>query len=296
MENGFIVQLGLFSNMVLAALKVAVGFLGHSPALLAEGINSTADVAYYVLVSVFMRIARKPPDHRHPHGHRQLESIGIVVVGAFVVTTAVSIFWNAMSTVVDLALNRSTFLGASQAALFVGLVTVIVKGGLMLLTNQSWRTSGSSMVKTLARDHLNDFFSAGAATLGIWMGRSGYLWVDPFAGAIVALVILKTGIDILKDGAYALMESSPSREQRKQIIELVEKIPGIEAIQSMTTRQYGPYQALNLTIGVAPNLTVQQGDDLATEAEHALKAQWDHLRFIHIHYHPFDRYAPEEII
>ncbi|MCK4299243.1 MAG: cation transporter, partial [Planctomycetes bacterium] len=67
------VNLGLVANVLLAVLKTTIGTLGHSPALLADGINSTSDVAYYVVVSVFMRLARKPPDHEHPYGHSQLE-------------------------------------------------------------------------------------------------------------------------------------------------------------------------------------------------------------------------------
>src|SRR5512145_2851684 len=96
------VNLGLTVNIFLAALKVSIGILGHSPALLAEGVNSTSDVAYYVAVAIFMRLAHKPADEEHPYGHTQLESIASLVVGAFVLTTAVAIFWDSINTVFDL--------------------------------------------------------------------------------------------------------------------------------------------------------------------------------------------------
>jgi len=76
-----VVQLGLVANVGLALLKTIAGIGGHSPSLLADGINSTSDVAYYVIVAVFMRLARKPPDHEHPYGHNQFESIAALVVG-----------------------------------------------------------------------------------------------------------------------------------------------------------------------------------------------------------------------
>ena len=69
----FAVNLGLGINIFLSALKTTIGVLGHSPALLAEGINSTSDVAYYVVASIFIRLAKKPADTEHPYGHRQLE-------------------------------------------------------------------------------------------------------------------------------------------------------------------------------------------------------------------------------
>ncbi len=86
------VNLGLGINVGLAALKTTIGVIGHSPALLAEGINSTSDVAYYVVASIFVRMANKPADDEHPYGHQQLESIAALVVGSFIVTTAVAVF------------------------------------------------------------------------------------------------------------------------------------------------------------------------------------------------------------
>src|SRR5512134_3808177 len=96
------INLGLGINVLLALVKTIFGVLGHSPALLAEGINSTSDVAYYVVASIFVRLAKKPADLEHPYGHRQLESIASLVVGAFVVATAVTIFWDSVDKVWDL--------------------------------------------------------------------------------------------------------------------------------------------------------------------------------------------------
>jgi len=287
-----IVQLGLVANILLAGAKTAVGILGRSPALLAEGINSTSDVAYYLIVSVFLRVAGKPPDSRHPHGHRQLESIGVVVVGAFVMTTAISVFWNSISSMVDIFLARSNFEGGSRWALSIAMLTVVVKIGLSWITYRGGQKLGSAMLRSLARDHINDIYSAAAASLGILLGRNGMPWVDPLAGALVALVILKTGVEILQDGAYALMESAPSAEQRDTIISVLEGVPGVESVQDVSLRHYGPYMALNLTIGVDGNMSVREGDDVATEVEQALVARWDTVQYIHIHYHPAERFPP----
>ena len=72
------VQVGLTANILLAVVKCVVGILGNSHALLADGINSTSDVAYGVVVSIFVRLSGKPADHEHPYGHDQLESVAAV--------------------------------------------------------------------------------------------------------------------------------------------------------------------------------------------------------------------------
>lgn len=96
------INFGLFSNIFLAVLKVVVGIIGNSRALLADGINSTSDVVNYIVVKKLSRLSNQPADHEHPYGHHQLESISAVVVGAFVITTAVAVFWDSISRAFEL--------------------------------------------------------------------------------------------------------------------------------------------------------------------------------------------------
>jgi cation diffusion facilitator family transporter len=175
------VDLGLFANAVLAALKTTVGVLGHSPALLADGINSVADVVYYLVVRVFMVFARKPADAEHPYGHERLESIGALVVGSFVVATGVGVLLHAVRQVFELAGGVSEFSGAESWALWAALFTIVVKIFLTIYTRVVGRRTGNLAVMALAHDHRNDIFSAVAASLGIWFGRAGHPWVDPAA-------------------------------------------------------------------------------------------------------------------
>jgi len=140
------VNLGLAANILLAILKTSMGVVGHSPALLADGINSTSDVAYYVVVAIFMRLAGKPPDEEHPYGHRQLESIAALVVGSFVITTAIAIFWDAVNSVFDLLAGGGDFQGAAIAALWVALFTVILKLGLTTVTRRMSQQTNNAAI------------------------------------------------------------------------------------------------------------------------------------------------------
>jgi len=173
------VYVGLAANFFLAVLKTTIGIVGHSPALLADGINSTSDVAYGIVVSVFMKLSSKPPDDDHPYGHSQMESIAAVVVGAFVITTAIAIFWNSINNVYALYLGKGDFSGASVIALWVALFTVGIKILLTIWTLGIGRQTRNTAVLALGFDHRNDIFSALAATIGIFFGRLGYPWIDP---------------------------------------------------------------------------------------------------------------------
>lgn len=211
------VNLGLAANTLLALLKTSIGILGHSPALLADGINSTSDVAYYIVVMFFMRLASKPADAEHPYGHRQLESIAALMVGSFVVTTAIAIFWNSVNDVYDLLSGKGDFGGATTAALAVALVTILAKLALTSYTRRVGRQTRNVAVLALAYDHRNDVLSATAAATGIALSQVGYLWVDPLARALVALVILRTGIKILCESTEDLMDTIPGHALVQQI-------------------------------------------------------------------------------
>ena len=280
------VNLGLAANVLLAVLKTVIGTLGYSPALLADGINSTSDVAYYVVVSVFMRLARRPPDHEHPYGHSQLESIAALVVGSFVVTTAIAIFWNAIEKLYDLLAGQSDFSGATIGVLWVALFTVFLKIGLTIFTQRIGQETGNAAVLALGYDHRNDRFSAAGAAIGIFLGQQGYPWVDPLAGALVALVVLRTGVEILRQSSADLMDTVPGRSLARQITELLSTISGVEEIEEIHAHRFGPYLVINVTIGVEGSLSVAAGDEIASQVERTLYRHIEFLRRVHVHYHP----------
>ena len=151
------VGLTLISNIFLAIIKTAIGIVGHSPALLADGINSTSDVVYNIVVSVFVRAAHKPADDEHPYGHTQFESVGALVVGAFVITTAITIFWNAINSLFDFINGTSDFSGSMTFTIYIALFTVLLKTLLSVYDDATGRKSKPLSIGggTYARSFVN---------------------------------------------------------------------------------------------------------------------------------------------
>jgi cation diffusion facilitator family transporter len=280
------VNVGLAANILLAFLKTSVGVVGHSPALLADGINSTSDVAYNLVVAVFVRRAGKPADHDHPYGHRQLETIAALIVGSFVITAAIAIFWNAIGSIYDMWAGVSDFGGATGPALWVGALTVLFKVGLRYFTQRIGLRTGNAAVMALAYDHRNDIFSALAATAGIYLGQLGHFWVDPLAGALVALFVLRTGIEILRESSDDLMDTVPGTTLASRITSLLNQVPGVEQVEEIHAHRFGPYLVVNVTIGVAGGISVTAGDQIASQVEQQLYRHIDLLRRVYVHYHP----------
>ena len=280
------VQVGLAANILLAVLKCTVGILGASPALLADGINSTSDVAYGVVVSIFVRLSAKPADHEHPYGHDQLESVAAVVVGAFVITTAIAIFWHTVATVHELLTAPPDNGGSAVIALWVALAVVLVKFGLTGWTYAVNRRVNNSAVLALAQDHRNDIFASSAAAVGILFARLGHPWVDPLAGAVVSLIILHTGVEILRSATADLMDTVPGRELEREIRASLEDVVGLLAIEEVHAHRFGPWLVANLTIGVDGGISVRDGHRIATEVEQRLLSRVEFMRRVYVHYHP----------
>jgi cation diffusion facilitator family transporter len=281
-----VVNLGLFCNIGLAAVKTTMGIVGHSAALLSDGINSTSDVAYYIVVKIFMKLAGEPPDSEHPYGHRQMESIAALTVGSFVITTAIAIFWKSINNMFDQFRGNIDLNSATMGTLWVALFTVLLKIALTFYTNGVWKKTGSLAIRALAFDHRNDIFSALAASLGIFLSRQGYLWIDPLAGALVALLILRTGIGILRQSTADLMDSVPSHFLDKKIRLVLGNLPEIKQIEEIHAHRFGPYFVINLTIGIDGSLDVYNGDAIATRVEKLLTEHIEMVRKVYVHYHP----------
>ena len=280
------VYVGLGGNILLAVLKASIGVIGCSPALLADGINSTSDVAYGVVITVFLKLSGKPADHEHPYGHDQLESIAAVVVGAFVITTAIAIFWNTINNVYELLTATSDYGGASLMAFWVALFAIALKFCLTGWTYMIGKQTKNKAVIALAKDHRNDIFASSAAATGIFFGRMGYPWVDPLAGTVLSLIILHTGFEIIRSSTEDLMATLPGKQLAEEIRKLLQPLPGVKAIEEVHAHRFGPYLVVNLTIGVDGSLTVSQGDAIATEVETALLENIEFMRRVYVHYHP----------
>lgn len=279
------VTLALVANILLAVLKTAVGILGHSPALLADGINSTSDVVYNIVVSIFVRAAHKPADDEHPYGHTQFESVGALVVGAFIITTAVTIFWDSIDSLFDFFKGTSEFTGSASFTLYVALFTVLLKGILTIYTRKVGNKTNNPSIIALAQDHRNDILSASAVVVGITMSQLGYHWVDPLAGALVAVVILRTGLGILRDSTDDLMDTLPGQALNEKIKELAVQVPGVEAIESVKAHRFGQFLVINLTIFVDGKISVDEGNAIADRVEEALLNGIDYVREVHVHFH-----------
>ena len=285
-KSNLAINISLISNIFLAVLKSVIGVTAHSSALLADGINSTSDVVYLIFVKIYMKFADKPADKEHPYGHAQFESVASIIVGAFVLTTAVAIFWDSLNKVYYYVVNRTIVAEPSVWALVVAISTIIIKILLSAYTKKIATKYNSSTVLAVAKDHKNDILSAAAATIGIIFSLFGHEWVDPVAGAFVALFILKTGVSIIKDSSDELMKTTPESFEFKKVSNIVKNVNGVRGVEEIYIHYFGPYSMINVCILVDGEISVKDGDKIADNVEEALFKESKYVKKVNVHVHP----------
>ncbi len=283
------INLGLFTNILLSLVKTLIGVFGHSSALLADGINSTSDVVYYVAVKILSKQANKPADAEHPYGHRQLESISAIIVGAFILTTGVAIFWGAVNSFYDLVTGAKPEYLVSPLVLIVAVATFILKIYLYYFTKNNAAITKNPTLRALANDHLNDIMASLSVVAGVLGSRLGLLWMDPLAGAVVSIFILRTGVSIVMESAGDLMDAIPDEAFRDDLSAAAGQVEGVRHVDVIGMHRFGPYFTVNLEIGIDGGLSIHQGHLIADQVEKALLGRFpDSLRSVHVHYHPVE--------
>jgi len=285
--TNIVVNMGLFYNVLLALGKTVFGIMGHSGALLADGINSTSDVVYYIAVKIFLKIANQPADKEHPFGHKQMEQIATIVIASFIITTAIVITWKSLDYIFDIINGTTTPRDIANITLYIALFTIVSKIFLFIYAKMAGKKTKNPAVIALASDHLNDIFAASAVVIGIVCAvKWNYIWVDPLAGIVVSGFILKTGVEILKDAAAALMDVAPTPQMAKMVEEYANEINENIIVEDIISHRYGCFYSLTITLAIEPNITIKEADKIANKFEKELIEKDNFLKYVFIHYHP----------
>ena len=284
----FVVNIGLGFNALLAVGKIGAGIVGHSQALLADGVNSISDVVYFLIVKIFIKLSGRPADSQHPYGHYQYETIAALVVGAFVITTGFAIFWDSVNVAFDLMTGEIAVMAVRSFALYTAIATIVIKIILMIQARFVGYATKNIAVIAIARDHRNDIFASLGAAIGMLLSMLGTIWADPVAGAIVAIIVAKTGFDILREATDDLMDDVPDKELSEQIKATLLDDASIRRIDEIHAHRFGPYLVANITICIDGSLSVARADLIATTAEKKLLERIDMLRKVYIHTHPIN--------
>ncbi|MBU6409861.1 MAG: cation diffusion facilitator family transporter [Verrucomicrobia bacterium] len=277
------------SNAVLSLAKFAAGVAGHSHALVADAIESLADVLTSVAVWRGSVLAAAPPDEDHPYGHGKAEPLAAAIVSAMMLFAA---GWIVLKSFGEIALPHKT---PAAYTLFVLVGAVIVKEALFRFTNRQGTLAGNMAVRADATHHRSDAITSFAAGVGIsvsLVGGKGYEAADDWAAIAAACVIAWNGLRQLRPALSELMDKAPGHDVSQRIRRLAETIPGVERVEKCMVRKMGHQLYVDMHLEVNPRMTVLRSHEIAHEVKDKIRDIMPVVNDVLVHVEPIGIPAP----
>ncbi len=268
---------------------MAAGILGHSHALVADGVESLADVFSSLVVWRGLVVAAEPADEDHPYGHGKAEPIAAAVVSAMLLGAAC---WIAVTAVGEV---QEPHLAPRPFTLAVLFAVILIKESLFRFVLRESVAVDSTAVKTDAWHHRSDAITSFAAAVGIsvsLIGGKGYEAADDWAAMAAAVVIAWNGWRLLRQAVHELMDRSPSAEVSQRIRELAKSVPGVERIEKCLVRKMGYALFVEAHVEVDPRMTVERAHDIAHSVKDEIRKGIPAVRDVLVHIEPSVRRPP----
>jgi cation diffusion facilitator family transporter len=258
--------------------------VGHSHALIADAAESVADVFSTLIVWRAIVVAATPADRDHPYGHGKAEAIGAAVASAILVFAAGEIAVNSFRQLFERRASPSPF----TLWLLIGIV--VLKEGVFRFANREARLAQSGAAEADAWHHRSDAITSLAAAIGIGIclwGGPRFVYADDYAALFGACVIGWNGWALLRPALDELMDSAPNVAILAQIRSAAAEVPGVRAVEKCRARKTGFQYYVDLHIEVDPQLTVQQGHEIAHRVKDSLRQSLPNVSDVLVHVEPW---------
>ncbi len=268
-------------NTVLAIFKVIAGILGKSSAMIADGIHTFSDIATTVVVIIGLKISNKDADEKHPYGHEKFEPEISKIVSLLLAGTGVFLAYNAIQILLSGNLDTP-----KPIALYAALTSIAVKEAMYWYTIITARKVKSIAMEADAWHHRSDAISSVGTLIGITGARMGFKFLDPVAGIVVSLILIKVGVEFYLKATDQLVDQSADDKVIEQIKEVATSIEGVKKIHDLKTRKFGNKIYVDIEIQVDKRITVEEGHHIADLVHDSIEETIEDVKHCMIHVEP----------
>jgi cation diffusion facilitator family transporter len=282
-------QLGLLINASLAGVKLVAGLAGNSYALVADAVESTADVLASLIVWGGLAIAAQPADDDHPYGHGKAESLAAAAVALMLLGAAIGIAIEAIQEI------RTPHGPPATWTLAVLVSVVIVKSVLSRRVHSVGRAIGSNAVKADAWHHMSDAVTSAAAFIGISLavwgtrvrGSPAWAVADDWAALVATTVIAYNGVRLLQPALHDLMDRMPGPDVVTPVRRAAESVPGVLAVEKLHVRRTGLTYRVTTHVQADPSMPLDEAHALGHRVTDAIRASVPQVDAVLVHMEPY---------
>ena len=272
---------GALIDFLLSIIKIILGFIGQSGALIADGVHSFSDLLTDWVTWYAAKLSGDAPDADHPYGHERFEtvatlglSIFLAIVGTIIIFEGFGRFSNPNE------LRHENWLIGAAA------LSVLSKEALYWYTVKVARDINSDLLKANAWHHRTDAFSSIVVVIGIIGAANGYFFLDSVAAIIVGILIIYIGWQLGFEATKELVDTSIDQEDIKALRVALSEIKGVNSVHTLRTRKVGHKKSADVHVQVNPFLSVSEGHIISVSVERVAKECIEELDDVTVHIDP----------
>ena len=276
----FVSKFAIVINIVLALLKIISGNIFRSVSLVSDGLNSLSDLITNILVIIGLKVGENPEDKEHPFGHGKIESVFSVIIGTFIMITAFDII---KENIMGLFQMKGEVISSPMPVIITVIVIVIKIFQLLFMKNKTKDYRGA-LINSLLEDYKADIVISISVLMGILLSRINPVF-DVFVGVSVAIYIMYSGYNLIKDNALILLDS-----QDEELLESVRKdLSEFDEIENahdfrMTTSGKNIY--LFIDVRMNKSITIDEAHEITNKISKFIKHKYKNIKRVLIHAEP----------
>jgi len=276
--------IGIAGNLLLAAFKFAAGIVGHSSAMLSDALHSASDIAGGLIVMIGVSFSEKQADKEHPYGHERIECIASILLAVLLLIAGLAMGYSAADAILTGRYRTAETPG--RIALIAACVSIAVKEAMFRYTMARAKKIDSGALRAEAWHHRSDALSSVGSLAGVLGARLGAPILDPAAGLIICLFILKAAYDIFREAVERMTDHSGGEELERSIRDCVAEFPEIEGIDLLRTREFGRMVYVDLEIRMDGSRSLEASHGVAEQLHDELEARFPRVKHVMIHINP----------
>jgi len=277
-------QIGLVVNAALAAIKLVAGVTGHAYALIADAIESTADIFSSLIVWGGLRVSERDPDDVYPFGYGKAESLAGAVVALMLVGAAVGIAVEAIREI------RTPHHAPAAWTLGILVAVMLLKWLLSRRVAAVGKDIGSTAVKADAWHHMSDAITSAAAFVGIsiaLIGGPGWESADDWAALFASTIIAYNGVAMLRPALHDLMDRVPGVDVVREVRNAANAVPGVLHTEKLAVRRAGMSYQVTIHVQADPQLSLDAAHTLSGVVKSRIRRAVPQVQSVLVHMEPY---------
>lgn len=274
--------LGVLGNMFLFAIKIVIGFICHSQAMIADAINSAGDIFASLMTWIGNKISNVPNDEDHNYGHGKAEYIFSMFISISMILVSIKMLYDSIISII--LKNKMVF---SWNLIVVCIITIVIKLGLYLYTKKIYKRTNNLLVKANMLDHRNDSVITLFTLIAVLLTKANIFWFDGLVGIGISMWIFKVGVEIFKDSYNVLMDSSIDKESKKIILDIIKRNNEIKRIGHLYSVPIGCNYIVVITVFIDGNMSTAKSHKIVDKIEQKIINRINKIEEVVIHIEPY---------